>query len=194
MLAWFAQRLRGPRCFIGIQPHYIQCKGFAGSAAHQLRHSPARARATRQAYRSPYNRTNKHGLIKLSVHQRRTVFGACVVAAAMLSAAPISAAPTDYTFDVQEIGPHHSHITVRLRNTSQGNKPVDGANVFIGAHASPETESAETMVEQFLARPGPGTGRYTIIIEPGLTVYSLSISADVPGEAPGSVAAEIPLR
>ena len=103
------------------------------------------------------------------------------------------AAPTDYTFDVQEIGPHHSHITVRLRNTSQGNKPIDGANVMIGAHVSPETEAAETMVEQFLARPGPGTGRYTIIVEPGLTVYRLSIIADVPGEVAGSVTAEIPI-
>lgn len=130
----------------------------------------------------------------MTLPHRSTIFRACVVLTAMLVATPISAAPTDYTFDVQEIGPQHSHITVRLRNTSQGNKPVDGANVFIGAHASPTTESAETMVEQFLATPGPGTGRYTIIIEPGVTVYQLSISADVAGEAPGSVTAEIPLQ
>lgn len=131
----------------------------------------------------------------MSVHFRNSIFGTCVVAAAaLLIAVPIRAAPQDYTFDVQEIGPQHSHITVRLRNTAQGNKPVDDANVMIGAHASPATENAETMIEQFLARPGPGTGRYTIIIEPGMIVYQLSISADVPGEAPGSVTAEIPLQ
>jgi hypothetical protein len=127
------------------------------------------------------------------------MFGACLLAAAMLFAAPINAAPTDYIFDVQEIGPHHSHVTVRLRNVNPAGNggqpvPVAGATVMIGAHESPETESAETMVEQFLARPGPGNGRYTIIIEPGMTVYQLSILADVPGEAPGSVTAEIPLQ
>lgn len=129
-------------------------------------------------------------------HHRTILFGACVNVAAMLVPPPISAAPTDYIFDVQEIGPQHSHITVRLRNVNPAvnGQPVAGATVMIGAHMSPATERAETMIEQFLARPGPGTGRYTVVIEPGMTVYRLSISADVPGELPGSVTAEIPLQ
>ena len=83
---------------------------------------------------------------------------------------------------MQEIGPHYSHIAVRLRNTAHGNQPVDGAIVSIGAVVGPETLGAPTMTEFFIARPGPGTGRYTIIIEPGMTVFTLQISAEVPGE------------
>jgi hypothetical protein len=133
----------------------------------------------------------------MTLHHKRPLFRAYITLTAVLVATPISAAPTDYVFDVQEIGPHHSHITVRLRNVNpagNGGQPVSGATVMIGAHVSPETEAAETMVEQFLARPGPGAGRYTVIIEPGMTVYQLSITADVPGEAPGSVTATVPIQ
>jgi hypothetical protein len=118
----------------------------------------------------------------MTLHHRSTIFRACVILTAMLVATPISAAPTDYTFDVQEIGPQHSHITVRLRNTSEGNKPVDGAIVSIDAIVGPETLGAPTMTQSFVARPGPGTGRYTIIPEPGMQPFELLISAEVPGE------------
>jgi hypothetical protein len=101
----------------------------------------------------------------------------------MLVPTPINAAPADYAFDVQEIGPQHSHITVRLRNTAQGNMPVDGAIVRIDAVVGPETVGAATMTQSFLARPGPGAGRYTIIPEVSLQVFELLISAEVPGEA-----------
>jgi hypothetical protein len=132
----------------------------------------------------------------MTLHHRSALFRTYIILTAVLFATPISAAPSDYIFDVQEIGPHHSHITVRLRNVNpagNGGQPVSDATVMIGAHVSPETEAAETMVEQFLARPGPGAGRFTIIVEPGLTVYQLSIIADVPGEVPGSVTATIPI-
>ena len=118
----------------------------------------------------------------MSVHFGNSIFGACVTAAALLAATPISAAPLDYTFDVQEIGPQHSHVTVRLRNTAQGNKPVDGAIVSIDAVVGPETLGAPTMTQSFVARPGPGTGRYTIIPEIGMQPFELLISAEVPGE------------
>jgi hypothetical protein len=118
----------------------------------------------------------------MSLHHRGTAFGAPLTVAAMLVATSVNAAPTDYIFDVQEIGPQHSHLTVRLRNTAHGNQPVDGAIVSIGAVVGPETLGRPTMTEDFLARPGPGTGRYTIIIEPGMTVFELQISAEVPGE------------
>jgi hypothetical protein len=118
----------------------------------------------------------------MSLHRRSTVFGACLIADVMLVAGPISAAPSDYSLDVQEIGPQHSHITVRLRNIAQGNKPVDGAIVSIDAVVGPETLGVPTMTQSFVARPGPGTGRYTIIPEPGMQAFELLISAEVAGE------------
>jgi hypothetical protein len=125
---------------------------------------------------------HKTGIVKMSLHRRSTVFGACLIAGVMLVAGPISAAPLDYSLDVQEIGPQHSHITVRLRNTAHGNKPIDGAIVSIDAVEGPETLGAPTMTQSFVARPGPGTGRYTIIPEPGMQPFELLISAEVPGE------------
>jgi hypothetical protein len=118
----------------------------------------------------------------MSVHFRNSIFGACLTAAALLAATPISAAPLDYAVDVQEIGPQHSHVTVRLRNVARGNQPVDGAIVSIDAVVGPETLGAPTMTQSFVARPGPGTGRYTIIPEPGMQPFELLILAEVPGE------------
>jgi hypothetical protein len=128
----------------------------------------------------------------MSVQSRSTVFGACLIAAVILVAGPIRAAPTDFAFDVVEIGPHDSHITVRLRNILTGGAPIDGATVRIDANVGPESAGAPTMFESFVARPGPGTGRYTIIIEPGMHVFGLAISADVLGEVE-QVTADIPV-
>jgi len=116
----------------------------------------------------------------------------------MLVAAPVSAAPSDYAFDVQEIGPQQSHITVRLRNlrgNGNGGPPVDldGAICILGqvpqdglcttAKLGPKNASSPTMDGfNVVARPGNGKGRYTIIIEPGMQVFELFISANVPGE------------
>jgi hypothetical protein len=125
-------------------------------------------------------------------HHRTILFGACVNVAAMLVAIPIWAAPTDYAFDVLEIGPQHSHITVRLRNVLNGGQPIVGAVVRINADLGPATGNAPTMTEFFVARPGPGVGRYTIIPEPGMQVFRLNIGADVAGETE-QVTAIIPL-
>ena len=86
----------------------------------------------------------------MSVHHRSTTVGACVIAASMLSAAPICAAPADYIFDVQEIGPQHSHITIRLRNVNPAGNggqpvPVSDATIMIDAIVGPETFKAPTM-------------------------------------------------
>jgi hypothetical protein len=121
------------------------------------------------------------GITKMSLLSA-SALTACVNIVAMLIAGPISAAPSDYLLDVQEIGPQHSHITVRLRNIAQGSKPVDGAIVSIDAVVGPETLGIPTMTQSFIARPGPGTGRYTIIPEPGMQAFELLISAEVPGE------------
>jgi hypothetical protein len=121
------------------------------------------------------------GITKMSLLSASTLT-ACLNIVAMLVAGPISAAPSDYSLDVQEIGPQHSHITVSLRNIAQGNKPVDGAIVSIDAVVGPEVLGAPTMTQSFVARPGPGTGRYTIIPEPGMKPFELLISAEVPGE------------
>ena len=121
----------------------------------------------------------------MSLHHKSTAFGACLTATAMLVATSISAAPTDYTFDVQEIGPQHSHITVRLLKVNpagNGGQPIDAAILSIDAVVGPETLGAPTMTQSFIARPGPGKGRYTIIPEIGLQVFELLISAEVPGE------------
>jgi hypothetical protein len=120
----------------------------------------------------------------MSLHYRSRVFGACLSVAAMLVAAPICAAPADFSFDVQEIGPQHSHIRVRLRQVN--GPPVDGALVDIDAVVGPESAgvaAVPTMTQSFKqVRPGPGRGQYTIIIEPGMHVFALKISAEVPGE------------
>ena len=125
------------------------------------------------------------GIIEMTLHHTATIFRAGVVLATMLVATPISAAPTDYTFDVQEIGPQHSHITVRLLKVNpagNGGQPIDAAILSIDAVVGPETLGAPTMTQSFIARPGPGKGRYTIIPEIGLQVFELLISAEVPGE------------
>jgi hypothetical protein len=33
-----------------------------------------------------------------------------------------------------------------------------------------------------VAKPGPGKGRYTIVVEPGMQIFEVGISAEVPGE------------
>jgi hypothetical protein len=134
----------------------------------------------------------------MSVCRRATVFWASIAAAGVLVANPISAAPTDFTFDVQEIGPQHSHIAIRLRDTSHGNKPVDGAMCTFnpGANDIPQPGLCVTATVGFeaasgkssytvLARPGPGTGRYTFIVSPGLIPLALSITAEVAADLPG---------
>jgi hypothetical protein len=130
----------------------------------------------------------------MTLHHRSTILQAGVVLIAMLVVGPIRAAPADFTFDVQEIGPQHSHIVIRLRDTSHGNKPVDGAFCTLNPTDEPQPglcvfatvgfeAVAGTMPHRVLARPGPGTGRYTFILgDPGMVPLSLGISAEVPGE------------
>ena len=103
----------------------------------------------------------------MSLHRRSIVFGACLIADVMLVAGPISAAPLDYLLDVQEIGPQHSHITVRLRNIAQGNKPVDGTILSIDAVEGPRgvdsnfqyAEAVKLLVAAFSCADCFGTGR-----------------------------------
>jgi hypothetical protein len=177
MIARFKADTRWPRCVIGSSPTNAN-EELTGCVSGGSLARSARLRA----HRFPHNRANRHGILKMSLHHRRTVFAACLIAGMMLVAGPIGAAPSDYALDVQEVGPQHSHITVRLRNTAQGNMPVDGAIVSIDAVVGPETLGAPTMTQSFVARPGPGTGRYTIIPEPGMQPFELLISAEVPGE------------
>lgn len=118
---------------------------------------------------------------------------ACLNSLAMLVSDPVGAAPADFTFDVQEIGPQHSHIAIRLRDTSHGNKPVDGA--FCTAVSPPQPGLCVTVAVGFetvsgnmdyftVATPGPGTGRYTFIMGDPMVPRSLTISAEVPTQVP----------
>jgi len=116
-------------------------------------------------------------------------FGASV-SAAMLIAAPICAAPQDFNFNVQEVGPQHSHIRIGLRALQGG--PVVGAIVRIDAVVGPERVGKPTMTQSFVARPGPGPGQYTIVIEPGMQVFELKVTAEVPGET-ALVTADLPV-
>jgi hypothetical protein len=117
----------------------------------------------------------------MNLHNRSNVFGACLIAAAMLVAAPVRAAPTDYRFDLVEVGPNNSHVTIRLLKVL-GLIPVVNALVSIGAVVGPQGTGMPTMTQAFIARPASRPGDYTIVIEPGMEVFELQIAAEVAGE------------
>jgi hypothetical protein len=118
---------------------------------------------------------------EMSVHDRRTVFGLCLAAAALLVTAPTWAAPADYDVEVVEVGPQHSHVTTHLTKKADGS-PVNNALVAVDADVGPANTLAPTMTEHFIARPGPKPGDWTVIPEPGMRVFLLHFGAEVEGE------------
>ncbi len=136
----------------------------------------------------------------MSLHRRRTVFGACLIVTATLLAAPVCANPADYRLELVRVGPGKSNVTIRLlrvKPTSiapapsafapgvgDSNREDEGVtDAVIRGAALMGQMGTPMMTVPMRGVPAAKPGYYTFKVEPGMEVFELEIEAAVPGES-----------